>query len=82
MRTDNLPQATTLSLTYEFLGNSDTETIRATLQTLLNLFSPNLISTGTTEPTSSTAGLVYIMTENGAISKVYGKVSNSWLEFP
>jgi len=82
IRTDNLPQATTLSLTDEFIGNTSLETVRATLQVLLNTLSPNIISTGTAEPTSSTAGLIYIQTADSAISKVYGKAGTEWLEFP
>lgn len=82
VRTDNLPQATTLSLTDEFIGNTSLETVRATLQVLLNTLSPNIISTGTDEPSASTAGLIYIQTTDGSISKVYGKTGTDWSEFP
>lgn len=82
MRTDNLPSASNLSLTDEIIGNFSNATEKATMTTLLALLSPNIVSTGTATPTSSTEGAIYIMTDNGNISKVYGLVGSSWKEFP
>lgn len=80
--TGSLPLATSLGLTDEIIGNFSNATERATMSTLLTLLSPNIISSGTAAPTSSTEGTIYIQIGSGAINKVYGLVSGSWLEFP
>ena len=82
MRTDNLPSASTLSLTDEIIGNFSNATEKATMTTLLSLLSPNIISSGSADPSSATQGLIYIKTGAGEIDKVYGLISGSWKEFP
>lgn len=82
IRTDNLPSASTLSLTDEIIGNFSNATEKATITTLLTLLSPNIISTGSADPTSATQGVIYIKTGTDEIDKVYGLISGSWKEFP
>lgn len=82
MRTDNLPSASNLLLTDEIIGNFSNATEKATMTTLLALLSPNIISSGDTDPTSTTQGVIYIKTGTNEIDKVYGLISGSWKEFP